>query len=61
MSLDSLGRFKSLGKWNKQNCILYNSMDCVPLVGNHLGSVQIVNMSSGQIEKEYSVHTSIVR
>ncbi|XP_052225390.1 WD repeat-containing protein 11-like isoform X2 [Dreissena polymorpha] len=30
-------------------------------VGSQHGSVQVVNMSSGQVEKEYSVHTSTVR
>lgn len=30
-------------------------------VGSQIGSVQIVNVSSGQIEKEYSLHTGPVR
>ena len=29
--------------------------------GTHSGIVQIVNASSGQIEKEYSLHSSPVR
>jgi len=34
---------------------------CSSLLGNSQGSVQIVNACSGQVDREYSIHTSAVR
>ncbi|WAR21719.1 WDR11-like protein [Mya arenaria] len=39
----------------------WNIYEPLLAVGSQYGSIQIMNMSSGQIDKEYSVHTSIVR
>ncbi|XP_053406773.1 WD repeat-containing protein 11-like [Mercenaria mercenaria] len=39
----------------------WNLYEPLLAVGSHLGSVQILNVGNGQIEREYSVHTSCVR
>jgi hypothetical protein len=37
--------------------IVYNNT----VLGNNSGVIQILNISSGEIEKEFSVHTTTVR
>jgi hypothetical protein len=39
----------------------WNMYEPLLAVGSQLGSVQIVNVGNGQIEREYSVHTSSVK